>query len=125
MPLLFVYGTLQRGCRNHRHLAGAIYRGEAATGPGWALYDVGGFPGLVAEPAADAAVVGELWGIGAEALNQLDRIEGVPLGVYARVPLPMNPPAPAVAEAYVYQLGVTGRRRLENRWREQPASGGK
>lgn len=118
MTLLLVYGTLQRGCRNHRHLAGAIYRGEATTAPGWVLYDVGGFPGLVAEPRSDDAVVGELWDITPETVTGLDRLEGVHLGLYVRTPIPLQAPAPTEAEAYVYRLGVTGRRRLSARWRE-------
>ncbi len=50
--LLFVYGTLKRGCRNHRHLAGQAFVGPARTAPGFTLYDLGGYPGIAAGLAA-------------------------------------------------------------------------
>ncbi|HLP07080.1 MAG TPA: gamma-glutamylcyclotransferase family protein [Opitutaceae bacterium] len=118
MPLLFVYGTLQRGCRNHRQLAGARFLGEARALPGWALYDVGGVPGLVAAPGEDSTVEGELWEIPTESLVALDRFEGVPHGPYTRAPIPLTAPAPVVAETYRYELGVHGRLSLPSRWRE-------
>ncbi|MFT3829524.1 MAG: gamma-glutamylcyclotransferase family protein [Opitutaceae bacterium] len=117
MPYLFVYGTLQRGGRNHRQLTGARFIGEARTAPGWAIYDVGGFPGLVAAPGEDSTVAGELWEILAESLATLDRFEGAPHGPYMRAPIPLTAPSPVVAETHRYELGVLGRPRLPSRWR--------
>ena len=48
---VFVYGTLKRGGENHRFLAGQSFLGPARTGPGWQLYQIDGYPGLVAETA--------------------------------------------------------------------------
>lgn len=121
MPFLFVYGTLQRGCRNHRHLAAGHFLGDARTGPGWTLYDLGGFPGLVAAPGESSRVYGELWEVGPDTLARLDLLENVPAGVYTRDPVPLEPPAPVAVDTYVYRFGVTGRTRLPHRWREPRA----
>jgi gamma-glutamylaminecyclotransferase len=73
---VFVYGTLRRGEGNHRLLAHAEYVGEARTVPGFALYDLGAFPGLVRDGAG--TVVGEVYDVDAGTLAALDRLEGVP-----------------------------------------------
>ena len=63
--LLFVYGTLKRGCCNHRHLAGQRFVGPARTVPGFTLYDLGGYPGLAPAPEDTAGVAGEIWAVDA------------------------------------------------------------
>lgn len=72
--LLFVYGTLKRGQPNHARLQGAPCLGEA-TLQGAALYDLGPFPMAI---AGEGSVDGELYGVGWDALSQLDAFEGVP-----------------------------------------------
>jgi gamma-glutamylaminecyclotransferase len=74
--LLFVYGTLRRGHRNHRLIADQRFLGEAATEPRYRLYDLGPYPGLVRDAAAGLAVAGELWEVGACCLGELDAFEG-------------------------------------------------
>jgi gamma-glutamylaminecyclotransferase len=73
---VFVYGTLRQGEGNHRLLLSARFVGEAHTVPGFALYDLGAFPGLVREGAG--TVTGELYDVDEATLAALDRLEGVP-----------------------------------------------
>jgi gamma-glutamylcyclotransferase (GGCT)/AIG2-like uncharacterized protein YtfP len=72
-PLLFAYGTLMRGYRLHRVMAGrATLLGDASVDG--ALLDLGAYPGLVEGPGR---VSGELYRLDeAELLVTLDREEG-------------------------------------------------
>ena len=75
--LLFVYGTLKRGERNHRLLADQRFVRSAATAPGFRLYDLGPYPAMV--PDADAGPVqGELFSVSECTTAELDDVEGVP-----------------------------------------------
>ena len=117
--LLFVYGTLKRGCSNHRHLAGQKFVGLARTLPGFRLYDLGGYPGIVAQPEDRSGVVGEVWSIEDESLRQLDEFEGVHEGLYRREPIPLQPPfADQAIDAYVSVLPVVGRPEVGSEWIE-------
>jgi gamma-glutamylaminecyclotransferase len=82
--LLFVYGTLKRGAKNHRHMAGQRFVGESRTIPGYELRDMGGYPGLVSHPEDARGVTGEVWSVDEAALRRLDRFEGVDQGLYRR-----------------------------------------
>ena len=74
---LFVYGTLMRGGCRHHLLAGQRLLGEASTRPGYALYHLGDYPGMVACP--DGGVVwGELYAVEQRLLPRLDQEEGSP-----------------------------------------------
>lgn len=117
--LLFVYGTLKRGCRNHARLAGQIFVGPARTTPGFTLYDLGGFPGIHAAPGDRTGVAGEVWSVDETTLAQLDAFEGVREGLYRRAPLPLQPPfASTVVEAYLPQAPAPDRPPLGSEWRE-------
>lgn len=120
MPtLLFVYGTLKRGCSNHRWLAGETFIGPARTVPGFRLYDLGGFPALAPYPEDRDGVAGEVWSVGPAALAELDRFEGVHEGLYHRAPIALQPPfAGQPIDAYFSTTGVLGRREIGNEWRE-------
>lgn len=99
--LLFVYGTLKRGCCNHTRLAGQRFVGLARTMPGHRLHDMGGYPGLVAASEESGGVEGEIWSVDAKALSQLDAFEGVAEGLYRRAPVALQPPFDQpVVEAY-------------------------
>lgn len=76
--ILFVYGTLKRGHRNHGLLAGQKFLGAAATEPRYRVFDLGPHPGLVADEANGLAVKGELWAVSACCLAELDDFEEVP-----------------------------------------------
>jgi gamma-glutamylcyclotransferase (GGCT)/AIG2-like uncharacterized protein YtfP len=118
MTLVFVYGTLKRGCSNHHYLAGQEFIGGAATVPGYALYDLGGYPGMVAL-AGSPGVTGEVWSVDGGCLASLDELEGLAEGLYVRQAVPLVAPfATRRIEAYLYLRGVEGRTRLGDTWSE-------
>ncbi len=117
--LVFVYGTLKRGCSNHAYMDGQAFVGTASTAPAFALYDLGGFPGMVHEPASTEGVIGEVWAVDSACLERLDALEGTAEGMYGRDAVPLLPPfAGRGIEAYLYLKGVEGRRRLGPVWAE-------
>ncbi len=119
MTRIFVYGTLKRGCKNHHHLAGQTYVGEARTVPGFRLHHLGSYPGIVTDPADLEGVTGELWDVDADALIHLDDFEGVAEGQYRRVPVPIATPTGSVqADTYLYAHGVEGLPIIGHTWRE-------
>lgn len=76
--VLFVYGTLRRGRRNHRLIADQVFLGAAATAPRYRVLALGPYPGLVPDDAAGVVVPGELWAVSDCCLAELDDFEGVP-----------------------------------------------
>jgi gamma-glutamylcyclotransferase (GGCT)/AIG2-like uncharacterized protein YtfP len=129
-PLVFVYGTLKRGGSNQHYLAGQTLVGPATLRAGHALYSLGDYPGLVADPRENGAVTGEIWRVSPEALAALDELEGLREGLYARVPAPLatRPAGLSDQEAtgvqmYVYLRNVTGRPRLDGTWPVGPEKG--
>lgn len=116
MPVVFVYGTLKRGDCRHGHLNGATTLGSAVTTPGYRLFHLGDYPGLV-EDAAGGAIEGELYEVSPGLLRQLDEVEGVAEGWYARRPIRLEPPsADLQPEAYFYLGSIAGARELIRRW---------
>jgi len=116
---VFVYGTLKRGCSNHREMAGQIFVALARTQPGFRLFDVGGYPGLVPWPGDKNGVEGEIWAVDDAALARLDVFEGVDQGLYERKPIPLQAPfANHVVHGYLYPASVAGRREVGSRWVE-------
>ena len=119
MSLIFVYGTLKRGCRNHAYLAGQAFAGEACTPPGFRLYDLGDYPGMVLRPDDRQGVTGEVWSVDAVCLARLDHLEGTAEGLYVRQALPLLPPfADRGVESYLYLRSVDGRPVVGSTWRE-------
>ena len=117
--LLFVYGTLKRGCSNHHFLEDQEFIGEARTVPGFRLYELGGHPGMVATAADRDGVTGEIWAVDAEALVRLDGLEGIAAGMYRRDPIPLLAPyADQAIEGYVYNRTVKNRRDIGGTWSE-------
>ncbi|MBC8010614.1 MAG: gamma-glutamylcyclotransferase [Burkholderiales bacterium] len=122
--LVFVYGTLKRGGSNHALLAGQTYVGPARLAPGHALYSLGEYPGLVADPASPDRVTGEIWAVDTAGLAALDELEGLAQGLYARVPAVLDQwpdsltagSRHAAAQVYVYLRAITGRPRLGDTW---------
>jgi len=76
---LFVYGTLQRGCDNHRLLEGSSeFCGTACTVIPYPLV-VEGLPYLLNQPNRGKCVRGELYSVeNFETWKRLDRLEGHP-----------------------------------------------
>ena len=119
--LLFVYGTLKRGCCNHAHLAGQRFVGPARTQPGYRLHDLGGYPGLVAQPDAREGVVGEVWSVDETGLRALDVFEGVHEGLYRREPIPLQSPfAGKKIDAYLPATPASARPEIGAEWVEPP-----
>ncbi|MBL9199983.1 MAG: gamma-glutamylcyclotransferase [Opitutaceae bacterium] len=117
--LLFVYGTLKRGCSNHAQMAGQTFVGLARTTPGFYLYELGGYPGLVADATDRDGVTGEVWSVDAAALQRLDAFEGVAEGLYRREPVALlDPFSGKMIDAYLFAQSIAGRRRLGAVWSE-------
>lgn len=76
--ILFVYGTLKRGLRNHRLIADQEFLGEVVTDPRYRVIDLGEHPGLIGDEINGLAVKGELWAVGDCCLEELDDFEEVP-----------------------------------------------
>ena len=110
MTRVFVYGTLKRDGGNHALLTGQQFLGAARTPPGFTLYTLGDYPGMVRAPADTDGVTGELWAVNAACLKQLDALEGVAEGLYERITLQLTSPfADQPVEAYLYLGSLAGR----------------
>jgi gamma-glutamylaminecyclotransferase len=117
MPYVFVYGTLKRGQDNHSALAGQRFVGEARTEPAYRLYQLDGYPGMVAAASGGRSIEGEIWEVDPACLARLDELEGTAAGLYARMPVRLAPPrAAAGVETYLYLPGVAGRPDLGTRF---------
>jgi protein phosphatase len=115
--LVFVYGTLKRGGSNHHHLAGQRFVTTARTVPGYALYSLGDYPGMVPDPADTDGVTGELWSVEPAALAALDELEGLSEGLYRREPVALQAPLHAERVAtYLYARSLEGRPRVGATW---------
>ena len=120
---IFVYGTLRRGERAHHLLLGASFLGEARTEAGYALIDLGAYPGLVR--AVSGQVVGEIYEIDARRLVEIDAYEGHPV-LFRRVELGLDGSgagATTRAEGYLYTGNPADGTRLDGGdWRERAFS---
>lgn len=114
---LFVYGTLKRNGTNHHCLAGQRFVSEAATRPLFRLYDLGGYPGMVADVQTGVSVSGEVWEVDGACLKQLDLLEDTDGGEYAREMIPLEAPFEAQpVQGYRYLRGIAGCRDLGGCW---------
>ncbi len=119
MSLVFVYGTLKRGGSNFHFMAGQQFLGEARTPPGFRLYELDGYPGMVVKPEDRDGVTGEVWSVDAAGLAQLDLLEGLAEGLYRRESIKLLPPfSDQSVETYLYARSLEGRRDLGSTWRE-------
>ena len=118
---VFVYGTLLAGEPNSRLLARSQRIGDARTGEGFALFDLGAFPGMVR--VREGTVVGEVYEVDRETLAALDRLEGHP-DFYRRTAITLAPPSDA-EPVWTYLLRpeqVEDRSRIESgSWRARRA----
>lgn len=114
VTLLFVYGTLKRGLRNHHLMAGQCFVAEAVTEPRYRVVDLGPYPGLVPDPATGLAVRGELWAVDDACLAALDAFEGVP-DLFDRGPVAVAGRAETV-HAYFWNRAVPVGAPSGDRW---------
>ena len=108
--LLFVYGTLKRGCCRSHFLAGQSCLGEARTQPKYRMYNCGTYPGLTPD-AEGLSIHGELWSVDEACLARLDQEEGVDEGLYTRSSIELATPLPESfagypVDAYFYTQSV-------------------
>jgi len=114
---VFVYGTLKRGCRNHRFLRGARFLGEAALAD-FAMYRVASYPGIV--PFPGERVTGEVYEVDARTLQRLDMLEDEG-ELYERRLLTVTKADGEMLEAWVYvwKGDVPEKKRIETgTWEE-------
>lgn len=107
--LLFVYGTLKRGQRNHPILLGEKYLGDAITSPNYTLVDLGDYPGMIEKPFGGLAVRGEIFEIPSELLIELDKIEDSP-SLFNLEPITLADGSSAFS--YMYKQSIEGARIL-------------
>ena len=123
MTCVFVYGTLKRGGGNHAFLVRQRFLGEARTAPGFTLYSLGDFPGLVRAPGDTAGVTGELWMVDDTCLAELDRLEGLDEGLYERCDVLLAPnPLAGSAQTYLYLRPHHGLPPAGDHWPVGPAT---
>lgn len=72
--LVFVYGTLRRGCARAMSIRFAKSKFIADASVSGSLYDLGAYPGLIVEQS-NSLVRGEVYEVDDEILNLLDDIE--------------------------------------------------
>lgn len=117
MTTVFVYGTLKRGGSNHAFLGGQRYLGDARTVPGFTLYSLGDYPGMVRAPGDTAGVTGELWVVDDGCLAELDRLEGLDEGLYERIDVVLAPNHLASsAQTYLYARAHHGLSPVGDTW---------
>ncbi len=117
MTRVFVYGTLKRHGANHAFLAGQKFLGVARTAPGFALFSLGDYPGLVPWPADRNGITGEVWSVDTACLAQLDQLEGTAEGLYRRALIALLAPfQPSTVETYFYLRSIEGRPRIGSNW---------
>lgn len=75
MSLLFVYGSLKKGCSNHHLLEDSVLVSESFTDERFRMLNLEYFPGVVkGEPVS--RISGEVYDVGNETLDVLDDFEG-------------------------------------------------
>ncbi|MEL4304884.1 gamma-glutamylcyclotransferase family protein [Methanococcoides sp. LMO-2] len=75
MSLLFVYGTLKKGCCNHHLLENSVPVSEAFTEDRFRMLNLEYFPGVVkGKPVS--RISGEVYDVVNETLDVLDEFEG-------------------------------------------------
>jgi gamma-glutamylaminecyclotransferase len=117
MTKVFVYGTLKRGGSNHHFLAGQQFLGEATTVPGYALYSLGDYPGMVRSNNTAQVVTGEVWSVDDACLARLDKLEGVEEGLYIREAITLIVPfSDQSIETYIYLRSLEGHTALGSTW---------
>ena len=106
---VFVYGSLLRGEPNHRVISAGTFVGAARTTEGFALFDLGAYPGMIATD--HGTVAGEIYEVDDATLAALDRLEGHPR-YYQRTRISLD--EGIEVETYLLPLEyVDGRKRVE------------
>jgi gamma-glutamylaminecyclotransferase len=87
--LVFVYGSLKRGFRNHGLLANCEFVGAGLTEARYRLINLGPYPALVETADEPLSITGELYRIDRATLSTLDRLEDEGV-LYRRIVAPIT-----------------------------------
>ncbi len=108
--LIFVYGTLLKGQRNYHHYLSPREPVSKGTLEGYALYDLGTFPGIV---PSEEKVKGEVYLVDSKELASIDRLEGEGnLYLREREKIELSSGIKIEAFVYFYNRDVDERRRI-------------
>ena len=111
---VFVYGTLMKGRSASHYMEDADFLGKA-TLPGYAMYDLGWYPGIL--PAEDFSVHGEVYLVSQEMLKDMDRYEGEGFLYMRKTVFVAGIDGCENAQVYVYLRPVDEAQRIKNgRW---------
>lgn len=112
--LIFVYGTLKRGCRNHHYLKEASFLGQAETCEKYSMRKHEYWYPAAIESIPNYPIPGELWLCSEDTIKSLDRLEDIPSLFYRKeVPIIHNA---KVLNAWIYFFNYPYRK---NELREQ------
>lgn len=114
--LIFVYGTLKRGCRNHHYLKDAAFLGQAETCEKYSMRKHEYWYPAVIESISNYTIPGELWMCSEDTAKLLDRLEDYP-DLFYREEVPVLLGA-NVLSAWMYFFNVN-RKDAKNELREQ------
>lgn len=103
--LLFVYGTLKRGERNHHIMQHAINHGCYHTASNYLLVELGSYPGMIEKSYEGQSIQGELFEIPCSLLDELNKIEEAPNLFYLE---PITLANGSKAIAYLYKQSTKG-----------------
>lgn len=112
--LIFVYGTLKKGCRNNNYLSDATYLGMAETAELYSMRKHEYWYPAVIESVQLHNITGELWSCDSRTLKSLDRLEDTP-SLFYRKEVPIIHDA-KVLNAWIYFFNYPYRK---NELREQ------
>lgn len=116
---VFVYGTLRRGCSNFSQMAGAQFIDLARTAPGYTLYRITDYPGMVRTADSTERVSGELWELDPTCLERIDQFEGTHEGLFHRESVELIAPHDNLpAYAYYYGRSIQGLQKIGSLWEE-------
>jgi gamma-glutamylcyclotransferase (GGCT)/AIG2-like uncharacterized protein YtfP len=113
---IFAYGSLLSGELHHELLAGARHLGAVRTAPAYSLFELVGFPALVA--GGTTSVAGELYEITATMRRRIDITKEHPIFFFRQA---IRLEDGAEVEAYLMKADqVRARRRIKNGdWRRR------
>ena len=103
--IMFVYGTLKEGYKNHLYMEGSVFLGKGISVGNWKMIGTGlPFPYLLGPSSPGESghkVVGEVYEVPASEVPAIDRLEGVPY-YYKKVPISITVNGkPMTASTYV------------------------
>lgn len=95
---VFVYGTLRVGEPYHHLMSPCEYLGQCTTAARFALINLGRYPGITHN--GSASIVGDLYLVDAQTLQELDEYEGYP-EYYTRESIELSDGSTAIAYIYI------------------------